>query len=66
MLTCFPLDVVRTRIMAAPIGSMPAPLTLMRDIARTEVGTSAERICPAVFVATPVICLPLAEMDRAP
>lgn len=37
MLTCFPLDVVRTRIMSAPIGSSPAPLTLMRSIARTEV-----------------------------
>ena len=40
MLTCFPLDVVRTRIMSAPIGSSPAPLTLMRSIARTEVRTS--------------------------
>ena len=37
MLTCFPLDVVRTRIMSAPIGSTPAPLTLMRSIAQTEV-----------------------------
>jgi hypothetical protein len=47
MLTCFPLDVVRTRIMSAPIGSSPAPLTLMRTIARTEV--SAGRRCRLTF-----------------
>lgn len=46
MLTCFPLDVVRTRIMSAPIGSTPAPLTLMRSIAQTEVSAS-RRSCLA-------------------
>ena len=36
MLTCFPLDVVRTRILAAPRGSSPPPLRMMRSIAAAE------------------------------
>ena len=43
-------DVVRTRIMSAPIGSSPAPLTLMRSIAHTEV--NAGRRCRLTFHQT--------------
>jgi hypothetical protein len=46
MLTCFPLDVVRTRIMAAPIGSMPTPLALMQNIARSEVSPTVSSLTP--------------------
>lgn len=54
MLTCFPLDVVRTRIMAAPQGASPPPLTLMRSIARNEgLGALYSGCLPALISVAP-------------
>lgn len=54
MLTCFPLDVVRTRIMAAPVGSMPPPLRLLRDIGRAEgAGALYAGVLPALISVAP-------------
>mmetsp|Transcript_14880 Transcript_14880/g.44931 ORF Transcript_14880/g.44931 Transcript_14880/m.44931 type:complete len:473 (+) Transcript_14880:269-1687(+) len=53
-LTCFPLDVARTRILAAPHGSSPGLLALIRSIARTEgIGGLYSGVLPALISVAP-------------
>lgn len=53
-LTCFPLDVVRTRILAAPHGSSLGPVALMRSIVRTEgFGGLYSGVLPALISVAP-------------
>lgn len=53
-LTCFPLDVARTRILAAPHGSSLGLLALMRSIARSEgVGGLYSGVLPALISVAP-------------
>lgn len=53
-LTCFPLDVVRTRILAAPHGSSLGPFALMRFIVKTEgFGSLYSGVLPALISVAP-------------